>query len=130
MRSDPLVRSAVALATSDQLVSAVPAQGSPPRLTLWRAAREQDLNVLSWGDFSAIHHRSSGKTHFVNRSSLVLLTNVLVGSKSTRQAAQELAGAMGVQPSDEFEAQVLGLLVRLDELGLVQRLAAPETSLC
>jgi PqqD family protein of HPr-rel-A system len=84
--------------------------------------------VGEWGDVAAIHHVPSGKTHFINRSTLVLLQTVLQEEKTADAAAIELARIMDVPASHEFSSQVAEVIERLDALGLVatsRRVRAP-----
>lgn len=88
---------------------------------LWQAAPAEQWLTVSWGSLAAIHHRPSGKTHFVNRSTVVLLTAVLGRAQTGSDAVRELARAMDVDATPEFVDEVAGVLARLDEIGLITR---------
>jgi PqqD family protein of HPr-rel-A system len=75
--------------------------------------------VGQWGEAAALHHLPSGKTHFINRSALILLQTVLQVERTADEAAVELTGLMDVAASPEFASQVAELIDRLDALGLV-----------
>jgi PqqD family protein of HPr-rel-A system len=68
-----------------------------------------------------LHHRPSGKTHFVNAATYQLLEQVLRQPRDVATATAELAERQAVAPDVEFGNYVAGLLPRLEELGLVER---------
>lgn len=68
-----------------------------------------------------MYHRPSGKTHFLNEAARVLIERVLNEPHEAGRIADEFARTQGVEPDEEFRTQVWGLLVRLEELGLVER---------
>lgn len=71
-----------------------------------------------------VHHRPSGKTHFLNSASSLLLREILLDPMDPETASAHLAAAQGSDPEPEFEEYVAGLLIRFEELGLVERVAA------
>jgi PqqD family protein of HPr-rel-A system len=93
----------------------VPATTAAPQ---WRAAPRQQL---TWADLEgefAVYHRPSGKTHFLNAASAQLIQEVLVAPRTARSAAASLAGG---EAQRDYVELVTGLLLRLEELGLVAR---------
>ena len=91
---------------------------------LFRAVPQADCIWAEWaGDF-AVHHRPSGKTHFVNDATALLLRQILAEPHDAPAAAKQLADAQGADSGPEFEQYVAGLLLRLEELGLVDRCTA------
>lgn len=87
----------------------------------WRS-RPQDRIVWAFfdNDFVAFH-RPSGKTHFLNAASYLLLNDVL-------GEARDLPYILGVFDSDEtprddeaYASEMLSLLHRLETLGLIER---------
>lgn len=97
---------------------------------LYRSARLADLRVAQWGELAAIHHVPSGKTHFVNHASVVLLYTVLQDAKSASAAAVDLALRSGIAETPEYLQQVAELIDRLDALGLVERVAPESGRAC
>jgi PqqD family protein of HPr-rel-A system len=87
----------------------------------WVAASAADLRWCSWDGACAVYHRPSGKTHFVNDATRRLLEDVLALPLPTADVAGQLARAQGVAETEEFRAHVWGLLVRLEELALIER---------
>ncbi len=90
----------------------------------WRAVPQSDLDWAQWGGDFAIFHRSSGLTHFVNASTALLLKEILVEPRGAESASRALAARQGVAADEPFSSQVRGLLLRLAELGLVDRVTA------
>jgi len=68
-----------------------------------------------------IYHGPSGKTHFVNASTAFLLEHGLDPPATVESAAQAVAEARGVAADDELRADVSDTLLRLEELGLIER---------
>lgn len=87
----------------------------------WRAARADDLVWVEFGDGCAVHHRPSGKTHFVNAATAYLLRDVL----AVPGDAGDIRRALGFDSSREQGApaqdEIDELLPRLESLGLVSR---------
>lgn len=90
----------------------------------WLAAPAQDCVWAEYDDDFVLFHRRSGHTHFVNASTAILLTEVLRSPRTSEEAAEELAAAQRANATADFVPQVLGLMLRLEELGLVERVAA------
>lgn len=68
-----------------------------------------------------VYHRPSGKTHFLNAGTFLLLREVLRESLDAAEAAKGLALLQGAHADERFCEHVASLLERLDELGLVRR---------
>ena len=86
----------------------------------WRAGPAQDLVWADFGDDSIVYHRPSGKTHFLNGATALLLKTVLLEPKTARIAAEELAAREQAVGDAEFFATVAASLERLAHLGLVE----------
>lgn len=82
----------------------------------WQAAPPESLDWASWGGEHVLYHRPSGKTHLLNAASVRLLTVILLAPRSLSEIETELAGGGIAQDG----AEVLGMLLRLEELGLVE----------
>lgn len=76
---------------------------------------------IRWDDQCAIYHRPSGQTHFVNLSTEHLLAVVLRSPAGLEDIVQALNGLPGAQDAPLAPQQVVSLLMRLDELGLIER---------
>jgi PqqD family protein of HPr-rel-A system len=74
-----------------------------------------------WDASSVIYHRPSGKTHFINAATAFLLEQGLEQPATVEAAARAVAEARGVVVDDELRADVGDTLLRLEELGLIER---------
>jgi PqqD family protein of HPr-rel-A system len=88
----------------------------------WRAGRADELVWAQFGTDFVLYHRRSGKTHFLNAATAVLLKEVLIQPKSSLEAAQELADRQTAVASQDFLAAVQHSLEHLEYLGLVERM--------
>lgn len=72
----------------------------------WKAAPAEHYSWATWPDGEVLYHRPSGKTHFLNASGADLLRQLLAA------------------PGQSFEADdaLRGLLLRMESLGLVERI--------
>lgn len=96
----------------------------PGKSTRWRSADPQQLAWASWDGGHAVYHRPSGKTHFVNAATALLLERILIHPTGLEAACVALAGSQhgadaGID--DRFMRDVVATLLRLEELGLVVR---------
>jgi PqqD family protein of HPr-rel-A system len=94
----------------------------------WQRRCRDDLIWADFNDQFVVFHRSSGQTHFLNESAAVLLIDVLASPATLDEAARTLLGDLDQTPipgapSREMRERVLRMLVRFEELGLVQRVA-------
>jgi len=71
-----------------------------------------------WGEDCVLYHRRSGQTHFLNRSSATLLQRVLREPVDAEAASRALDEA---KASPEVLDHLIGVLLRFEELGLVER---------
>lgn len=88
------------------------AAAAPP---VWQAAESGSLDWASWDGEHVLYHRPSGRTHLVNAATYELITAVLVSPRTLPEVEQELA-RRGLAAEGE---EALGMLLRLEELGLV-----------
>lgn len=92
----------------------------------WRSAAAADCVWADWDGDYVLFHRPSGRTHFVNAATAVLLQHVLAEPKNVEDASLELAASWpdGYSHSPALRRHVEELLVRLEELALVTRVPA------
>jgi PqqD family protein of HPr-rel-A system len=74
-----------------------------------------------WDELSVIYHRPSGKTHFINATTAFLLEQGLDEPVTVESAAQAVAQARGSVVDEELRDDVGDTLLRLEELGLIER---------
>jgi PqqD family protein of HPr-rel-A system len=91
---------------------------------LWKVVAQSQLCWAEWGD-SVLYHRPSGKTHFLNTASTLLLSRLLLEPK-TLDAITEAIAPLRADPDPtehaDLQDYVEDLLLRFEELGLVERL--------
>jgi len=87
----------------------------------WCAGRADDLVWVPFGDDVVVYHRPSGKTHFLNAVTALLLKEVLLEPKSSLEAAEELAARQASLAGSDFVAAVRASLEHLEHLGLAER---------
>ena len=90
----------------------------------WKSAGAADCLWAGWDGSFVLFHRPSGRTHFVNAATALLLQRVLASPRDAASASLELAAAQHSEHSPDFLRHVEDLLVRLEDLGLVTRVAA------
>jgi PqqD family protein of HPr-rel-A system len=78
---------------------------------------------LAWAEWDGefvLYHRPSGKTHFLNATTALLLTEILIEPKSTADATTALLATQIAAIESEQHQYVAELLKRLESLGLVE----------
>ena len=95
--------------------------GSDSSRARWRAAPPGDCVWACWDGEYVLYHRPSGKTHFVNAATALLLKQVLREPRDAETASQLLAEAQGSGDAAAMVTYVVQLLQRFEQLGLVER---------
>lgn len=87
----------------------------------WQAADSASFAWCQYPDGYVVYHRPSGKTHFLNASAFLLLTEILDRPKTAEQAAGDLIdnSDLDTPPAAELAATLehfayLGLVNRVD----------------
>jgi PqqD family protein of HPr-rel-A system len=95
-------------------------EGAPVR---WRAVSPDALVWADYGPDSALYHRPSGQTHFVNAAAALLLREILSEPMDSAGASRALADAARGDAAlpPQLDEYVNTMLHRLEELGLVER---------
>lgn len=89
----------------------------------WQAVGPELLDWASWGDDEhVLYHRESGQTHLVNRAAVVLLTDVLREPRDLDQVIESLSAGWPPEQRERNIEETVGLVFRLEELGLVRAL--------
>lgn len=87
----------------------------------WRSAPQAELRWAELDGDYVVYHRPSGKTHLLNAASAELIRRILLSPTEAAAAADALAECQSMQSDREFTAHVAGLIERLEQLGLVER---------
>jgi len=85
------------------------------------ASDAADLLWSEWDGEYVLFHKPSGKTHFLNESAWVLLSDILREPRDLPATTLELANRRGVAPDEDLSAYVSSLVLRFEELGLTRR---------
>ena len=88
--------------------------------SMFVSCRQDNLVWVSFDDDFVVYHRPSGKTHFLNEASKVLLTELLDDARDLPSILDAFATADSEDHSEEYVRQMKGMLGRLEDLGLIQ----------
>jgi PqqD family protein of HPr-rel-A system len=86
----------------------------------WRAGPANELVWSELGTDYVAYHRPSGRTHFFNAATAVLLEHVLAVPRTAAAAADELAAREHAAIDADFVAAVADSLAHLASLGLIE----------
>jgi PqqD family protein of HPr-rel-A system len=89
-------------------------------LLRWKVTAPTLLCWAQFGDKWAIYHRPSGKTHFVSAGAARLLRELLLHPLTVNEVLPALLAAASTTEQEEINATTGELLLRLEELGLVE----------
>lgn len=88
----------------------------------WVVPADINLHKRTWGDETVIFHCLSGDVHLLNPIAAEVL-NILQESPATCLAlSTQIAARFSPEHNEELAEQILNLLFKLDELGLVRPL--------
>ena len=93
-------------------------ESSPPR---WRSRSPDEIVWAVFGDDYVAYHRPSGKTHFLNAASQLLIRDILSEPTTFSEIADEFASEATDVHADAYLEQMRAMLDRLEHLGLVER---------
>lgn len=87
---------------------------------LWHRRNAEDCAWAEYGDECIVYHRPSGMTHLLNGVSVRLLADFLLEPKDTDEIAGFFMPGNEDVVAEEFRAQFLDVLARLEYFGLVE----------
>lgn len=87
----------------------------------WRSCSPTQCNWVTFENDFVVYHRPSGKTHFLNVGSEVLLTDVLTEARSLTSILDIFASDDTDEDHEEYVRQMQSMLDRLEYLGLIER---------
>jgi PqqD family protein of HPr-rel-A system len=97
-----------------------PTQSTELSTLRWQAVATDALCWAHFGDKWALYHRPSGKTHFVNDATVWLLRDLLTQPLTIAEVTPLLLASASQLEQVEIRATTGELLLRLEELGLVE----------
>jgi PqqD family protein of HPr-rel-A system len=93
----------------------VPASGA-----VWQV-RERFLRWRCWEDEYVIFHAGSGDTHLLDRTAGQALVCLRESPARAAELTRRVAEALGLEPDPGLQEAMSTLLMRLDRLGLIER---------
>ena len=87
----------------------------------WCACAPADIMWVALDNEYVAFHRPSGKTHFLNDASRVLLTEVLRVPRSFDVILNSFGTEVAGEDATAYREQMKGMLDRLESLGLIER---------
>ena len=87
----------------------------------WRSRPQDEIVWVRFGKDFVAFHRPSGKTHFLNTASKILLTDILVEPKDLASILEEFASQATDDSADAYLEQMQAMLDRIENLGLIER---------
>lgn len=87
----------------------------------WKVTGVGSLLWEQWENEYAVFHPPSGKTHFLNASSALILHFIYDEASDVERIAAEIGVHSGVPVDDALMQQVRHALLRFEQLGLVSR---------
>ena len=91
----------------------------------WKVTDARSLLWEQWDNEYAVFHAPSGKTHFLNVSSALILQFLSRESSDVGRVAAEIEVRTGSPVDDSLMQQVQQALLRFEQLGLVTRVNGP-----
>ena len=90
---------------------------------LSRAA--EDLVIENWGGIHTVYQRASGETHAFNEVTMALVDCLRPAPAAFADILQCVAADFGVRAEELVAAEFEQMVLRLEELGLIERTVAP-----
>ena len=95
----------------------------PDVYRLSRAA--EDLVIENWGGIHTVYQRASGETHAFNEVTMALIDCLRQGPRHFAGILQCVAAEFGLRAEELVAADFEQMVLRLEELGLIERMVAP-----
>ena len=89
---------------------------------------ERGLVWQRWDDVYIIYQSSSAETHVFNETTVSILRCLELGQLSEAAAKKRTEAALGVDPGELTADDFAFATMRLEELGLIERLDDPSTA--
>ncbi len=93
----------------------------------WKVTDARSLLWERWNNEYAVFHTPSGKTHFLNVSSALILQFLSRAESDVRRVADEIGLRTGTPVDDAFIRQIRQALLHFEQLGLVTRVLGPAS---
>ncbi len=90
----------------------------------WAACNGEALVWRDWDDGSAVYDKRSGQTHIFDLMARLIVMELGEAPGSVRDLADRVAAATGANPDATLRNQLHTLLSELEDLGIVEVVAA------
>ena len=90
----------------------------------WAARHSESLLWRDWDDGSAVYDQQSGQTHIFDLLARLVVMELQEAPASVRELADRVSETAGVNPDAALRNQLHTLLGELEDLGLVEVIAA------
>ncbi len=88
----------------------------------WRPIGFSCLRIEEWNEEFTLYQPDSGKTHFLNQTGMQIILNLAQSPASTDDICQNLAAQFELCLNQQFSQQIISILNRFNELGLVEKI--------
>ena len=92
----------------------------PDHPIIWKAVHPRFLIWTQWEDTFVVFQRQAGTTHYLNQICHRLVTEVLVTPSTVDQIAAQMPKEDGAESDANYALELEDLLMRLEQLGLVE----------
>ena len=89
---------------------------------VWRLPPDSEFNWTQCGDEHIVFHPASGETHYLNDLSALTLRVLEAEPATTADLSSRIADFLGTDTGKDLEQQLDRLLVRFDQLGVVEQI--------
>lgn len=80
-----------------------------------------ELAIVDWDGIHAVYQRPSGETHAFNDVTVAILRCLREGSGTLSAIVKRVATALGAEGDEVLDENFIGVVARLEELGLIER---------
>ncbi len=94
-------------------------ESSPPK---WCSCRPDQITWAIFEQDYIAYHRPSGKTHFLNEASFLLIREILAEPQSLDTIIKEFVSVENEANPAPYASQMRAMLDHLEDFGLVERL--------
>jgi PqqD family protein of HPr-rel-A system len=96
--------------------------GSSPILKLPRKVADAGLLWQEWDEIYIVYHPSAAETHVFNETTASILRSLEQGALSADSVKQKTEASLGIDPGELTADDFAFATMRLEELGLIERL--------
>jgi PqqD family protein of HPr-rel-A system len=88
----------------------------------WRVVERERLGWRCWGGDYVVFNPSSGQTHLLDVVTGRIVTELTDGSRDLLEIRSRIAKFLEVPDDDRLASTVANILIRLEEVGLIERM--------